>query len=578
MALFTFVLTGDFEADSTWDVGSGFPGATDTFIIDIPGTVTVSTVLAAATSGQIGGTDVSNVGKLTIADGGKLTLNADLTLNNWNHLQIDGGGELDIDGNDVITTSNTPGAHILDIVGTAINRAKVSSSTVGVGDFKRSTGGGMASLITVNFNDFSGCGKIKLGDNIFEGHKLDIRNTVFVGCDEPFLGGFQHGNNDYILSGIDIRDDRSTTANVGIIERTDGLAATGTGTQLIEKITAVANTASVFRWNVKGINRSKIVTDRIVHSSVTGRGYTVLDSFFRLKSTSAAILDNARFDILQDSYVFADGDNPHGVGAAENLVNGVIEATYTVAFTDNGDHYILNTSFDETATGVLILEEKSGVFFNALSAAMASNYVMNHCTMVGNYNATYGSIARTEAGGSYTGTFSVQSNLTVSNLASARGFNLLTGGDDQVTLMDFNAWVDVTDQYSGVTSATKTPGVTVGYGGNDFNGIDPNFVDSTRNLAKWAGTVTASATADSAVEHLLKINGYNETSKTQVPDDIISEVPKDATDYVRAGYAPTNILYQGTAHDGGDVGAIAVVAAGGDIINNRISIGIGIGI
>jgi hypothetical protein len=282
MALFTSVQTGDFNAASTWNVGSGFPGNMDTFAIGAGHVVTIPNGLAANTSGVVSGSNSANRGELVIADGGSLQLTGELDLNNWNHLQIDGGGELDLNGNNVTVDNSTAEVNKITIVGTANNRAKVSSSVIGTGNFQRDTGGGMPGIITVNYADFIDCGKIDIGDNYFSPNKLDVRNTVFVGCDETTLGGFQHGDNDYIISGVDFRDDRSSTLNIALIERTDGAAATGTGTQLIERITAVANTADRLRWQLDGVDRSAVVTDRVTHVSVNGRGGHLLDSFIRM--------------------------------------------------------------------------------------------------------------------------------------------------------------------------------------------------------------------------------------------------------------------------------------------------------
>jgi hypothetical protein len=562
MALFTSVQTGDFNSSSTWDVGSGFPGSSDTFAIVATHVVTVPNALSATSSGTIGGSSDPNRGELVIEDGGLLTLNGDLVLTNWNHLQIDGGGELDIDGNNVTVDNSTANVNKITLVGTSLNRVKVSSSTVGVGNFQRDSGGGMPGWITIDYCDFIDCGKIEVGDNFFSPNKLDIQHTVFVGCDQPTLGGFQDGGNDYIISGIDVREDRSSTGYVMQVHRADGSNATGSGTQTIEKITADSNTATGIRWQVDGIDRTCVVTDRLLHTSVTGREYAVTKSLLRLPSASGSSIEDGGVDEISDSYLFSDGDNPHTISATVDLLQrGVIEATYAGGYTDDGDHFIVSTTRDQSVDSALVIDEHSGVLVNALGVAKTATYNATNCTLYGNYDSVYGALARNETGGSFAGTFNTQSNLVYSRVADARGFNIETAGDDQVTLMDYNAWFNVTDQYHGVTSATKTPGVTAGYGANDFNDIDPTFVDSTRNLASWGGLVTGTATADAAIDHLMTINGYNSTSKTQVAAEIVTDTPLDAVTWVRDGFAPTNTAYQGTSHDGGDVGAVAWVAA-----------------
>ena len=582
MATFTSVQSGDFDDPTTWDIGASYPQSLDDFVIVATHTVTVPNGLTVTTQGTVGGTSSANRGVLSIADGGKLTLNGNLVLTDWNELRIAGGGELDINGNNVTVDNSTAEVNYINIVGTAGNRAKVSSSTAGSGNFQRDTGGGMPGIFLIDYCDFVDCGNIQIGNNFFSPNDFSVKHTVFVGCNTTTLGGFQHGDNDYILENIDFRDDRATT-NIAIIQRSDGGAASGTGTQSITNITAVANTASILRWELDGVDRSNIVTDRVLHSSVIARGGIAKDSFFRMRTTAGGAIDNGGIDEVRDCYIFSDCDNPHtNSGALDIITRGVIEATYTQGYTDDGDHFIVSPTRSQDCIETVIIEAKSGVLMNALGSATSGTYNTTKCTLYGDYDAVYGSLCRTESGGSWGGTINLQSNLIVAQTTGARGFNIDTAGNDQITLMDYNAWFNVTDQYFGVTSATKTAGVTAGYGGNDINGEDPAFVDNTRNLAKWAGTVTATATADSGVSHLLKINGYNETSKTQVSGDIISETPRDLTDYVRAGFSPTNTAYQGTAHDGGDIGAVAVteIVAGsafGGIING-IKTGIKAGI
>jgi hypothetical protein len=88
---------------------------------------------------------------------------------------------------------------------------------------------------------------------------------------------------------------------------------------------------------------------------------------------------------------------------------------------------------------------------------------------------------------------------------------------------------------------------------------DPQFVDPTRNLITWyrtakgqASTGTDAGDVAAALSYL--VDHWHDGGSTHVMTDLKS--------WVSAGYAPTNPAYIGTAHDGGDRGAVdAVISA-----------------
>jgi hypothetical protein len=127
--------------------------------------------------------------------------------------------------------------------------------------------------------------------------------------------------------------------------------------------------------------------------------------------------------------------------------------------------------------------------------------------------------------------------------------------------MDYNSWVDILTPYSGVTSATKTPGVDAGYGGNDLTASDPEFLDTSRNLAKWGLQETGTGTDVAAIDHLLAINGYDSASKSQLVASESGALVSDLVTYVRGGYAPTNSSYLTNSSIGSFIGAVEPVSA-----------------
>jgi len=110
--------------------------------------------------------------------------------------------------------------------------------------------------------------------------------------------------------------------------------------------------------------------------------------------------------------------------------------------------------------------------------------------------------------------------------------------------------VGTTDDYVNVGMSGNTEGQT-GFGGNDISDA-PNFLDADRNLAGWDTENGGAGTVANAFTEMLKLN------QSDFDSDYL---PSAAVTWVRAGFAPTNSAYDGTAHDGGDIGAIAYQAA-----------------
>ncbi len=81
---------------------------------------------------------------------------------------------------------------------------------------------------------------------------------------------------------------------------------------------------------------------------------------------------------------------------------------------------------------------------------------------------------------------------------------------------------------------------------------DPAFVDNTRSFWKWAISRGSTGTTISAqvADGLSYIRAVPTLTRTSL-------IP-----YIQAGFAPTNASLHGTAHDAGDIGAVAYVSTG----------------
>lgn len=160
----------------------------------------------------------------------------------------------------------------------------------------------------------------------------------------------------------------------------------------------------------------------------------------------------------------------------------------------------------------------------------------------------------TETGGAHAGTLqSVRSNLVWDT--TVRGYkvtaNTLPGTTDSLVLGDYNGGHNFAAGSGGKGYNTTT---TAPQGDHDVE-ADPQFVDSTRRFRTWDAALGGAGTNANGLAELAKMNddsGYN--SNYTVAAFIA---------YIRAGFTPTNAAFKGTAHDGGDIGAVPVQLSGG---------------
>ena len=135
----------------------------------------------------------------------------------------------------------------------------------------------------------------------------------------------------------------------------------------------------------------------------------------------------------------------------------------------------------------------------------------------------------------------------------ATGISGLTSGDS-ITI-GLNYWAD---------------GGTYGDNGKGQHDVfaNPNFVDGTRSTSSWDASLGGAGTAANVIEKMIAMNGWDAAGAATTFD--ANYTIDNLLAYIRAGYTPTNTALKATAHDGGDIGAVAVynalpvVSAGSD--------------
>ena len=88
-------------------------------------------------------------------------------------------------------------------------------------------------------------------------------------------------------------------------------------------------------------------------------------------------------------------------------------------------------------------------------------------------------------------------------------------------------------------------------GANDVPSVDPAFVDSARSLATWA--VTRGSVSATLADKEADACAYLAADPTLTASSLLP--------YLTAGWQPTAAALRGTAHDGGDIGAIEMAEA-----------------
>ena len=570
--------SGNWNDAATWG-GSGYPQSSlDTATIGAF-TVTIPTAISI-TCGQI--TQGGNSGTWAVlqVDGTLTQDGGPITLNHYSDLHIGAGGTLDLNGNNIEGQWGSSNIK-LSFLGAESNRCTLTSSVAGTGDIK-------SYLPASEFwgaLDFQYCDIVDIG--AFTGgrassvaNSVNIRDTVFVDpASTPTLGGARHPDADFKIERCDIRGNATTPQiMLSIINRPTAL---GAGVLSLDSLTFYREGGGgqlrTTSNSVQDIVLTNCVFDDVTlqRLATSGAGNTIQrDNLMRLSSNAATVGSSTLGECTIDqSYLVMTGDNPHTVDTSHSVfTDNVIEALYA-SFSDHGDHFVVSDK-DATVAGNVILEEKSGVFINAVGYTRTGNYTVNHNTVVGNYNNSYGALCRDESGGVYAGTLNLYSNIVYNKtpFTGSIGFNMTAANQDQVTAMNNNNWHQIDNRYSGVTSATKTAGVTADYGDQD-TAHDPQFLDSTRNIAQWDLIEgTGAGTVDAAVSELIKINGYNATLKTQVPAEKTTHTVVALHTWVRDGFAPTNAALQGAAHDSGDVGAIPYVSSAIELAGASVSV------
>jgi len=399
-----------------------------------------------------------------------------------------------------------------------------------------------------------------------------LRNFIFYNCGYIDAYEYIHPTANWVLENGDFRVSQVTTGNNVYLSARNN-SGTITGQRVLKNLT-FDYTSSV----------GKTVSLRYMNASVPMDGIYgvgtqfsfgdsvnfVVQKFFSGKQGIVGGFDGD----VATTYIAPDTDNPHTL---ENFINKtmtgcVIEAIYPPGATDAGDHFILPIgSSTFTLTNTLVIEGRGGVMFNALKANTSGTYTMEHCTYVCDaYTGSYGQLARNESGQIFqpAATTTIRSNIAHvrSNPGGFTNMNVIrmdTGGNDQIDYIDYNLYngqgTNNAVKFYQMTSATKTYGVTDGWGLHDLHNIDPMFVDQTRGIVSWGAQFGYADYDDTVYGILNSVNGFDDATLTQ-SGNVSGRAVTDLITWVTAGFVPQNAAIATAAHDGTTIGAFEYVA------------------
>jgi hypothetical protein len=256
--------------------------------------------------------------------------------------------------------------------------------------------------------------------------------------------------------------------------------------------------------------------------------------------------------------------NPHywQVQSTLTVDSLICESAYATNATGEGDCVQFGSpggAVTIDVTGVLVIPDAfggtSGTIVSALgNANITANVYRN--THVAN-TTDEACIALGETYGGHPGMFTrIDSNLCVNLTAGTDGpIAWDSGGNDSVTDLISAANGNRNCHYQIDSVRYVNLELSTGTLGADDTSANPSFVDSSRDLASWAGSIGLSATNAAA---LTCLNAMNSASAT------VGCTPSALSTWVTAGFVPRSASLDGAGLSGVDCGAFDVALSTGN--------------
>jgi hypothetical protein len=566
MAAITSTATGDWSVGATW-VGGTPPGNTDSAIIATGHTVTCDVNTTVGTSPAATGTDaitINGTGVLIIAEDITLTARGDITCSSTNttnaKVTMSQGSSLILDSTQAATPADADYAlklgtthyynALLECFGTVAKPCTVKGHASGGGaNIKATTISGAIQATYTTFQKMTG----DAADGIFilaldESSSL---HTSFVNC------RFDDCKEVHVAS-------YTSAATDGEVTFRDCVWTNSPGTYCLNLYKSNSNPYTDITLDGCYFDDSIIFTD-VTNATIqnctftesilvlSGGTWTLFDNNLTWKASNAehnsygpvtncySLIDYAsandaqHWDIVNDSAVFTG--NIFQLASSNSTSGKCISMDTAVDTGGSIANNIVLPNADGSSPGPLL----------QLGGKAGDAWTVNHNTMA----HTGIAVGVTYAG--HAGQLSsYKSNITWHATSGGYHINDSSGTTQDLVSSanaDYNCGWSLTagsnlKGYNGLDFSSGSPGAL-----NDFDDINPSFVDSTRNLATWDTALGGAGTIANALAELAKIDNI-------AGDYDSNYTVAAAVTWIKGGFAPTNVSLKNAGHDSVTVGAV----------------------
>jgi len=576
MASYTASVSGNWSSTATWG-GSGPPTAADNASINGNIVVTVDVNNAAVSRIDIGVTDNSggNFATLRFAANSRLTVGSQIRL---------GGSTAARDGKLIMG----PGA-LLDGGGALyFNNGYWASTSVQESErwWYKMTGdvstlaSGPKQDVQLSYGSFVGTRILQFYLQNTTGSatsKAIFSRCVFDTCRDPIFGSADSPNTTVIT--FDNCDFREITIGHNVTIRR---AAGGSGNFYMNRCSFVQTGAvmNILPTTSTGFTMTNCAGLNVaVANASTSGAITISDSLFASSLNTVAAINptdaatgNNYFSGLymlglpaSDNYHPIIPDNSGGSGT--HYVSGCILEAPAGGGKDAADLIVgKGSTFPVVATNNLIIVTANLWVGTHAVSAWAGDVSLKNNTNAETAPSTSGSNAMFDTEGyPATGAVNYVNNIFAGNgKVGANAVNGSTAGAAQhLTKADYNNFTDITGYNAAASLVIDSGNTTKAVPGSGDTAHAPNFLDPTRNAAKWnqifgSGTATPDAFAAYFYNGL---NGYRGSTNYDQGGTVTPYTVKNAVDWIRYGFSPTHLPLRGAGDpaDGSpDKGAMPV--------------------
>ena len=439
--------------------------------------------------------------------------------------------------------------------------------------------------LIVDFGATNNTGVCKLNDRVLHSSNAVFENSGVIEFRKAYdlkLNEAVFGNTDIELGTIIVNgwSTAGSTPNATIFKHLTG-AVSGTKTADALVIDGRTGTRpSLITFEYPGtLNKYLSIQGGGLFNGISGNTHTITNSFlFDDENEAFGFQAKKIFDPNGKHIWFGDVNqtNSHPFDATENNTvqfhNWLIDIP---ASTGDGPDIFSCGSWSTGSLSVqnnVLLTAQEGALINALGAGTSVDVPVTHehnTVVVRNQGAGfYGHLAKTEVGGAGDARWedlTLRSNLSVMLDAVTGDTGSVSfqnpGQPNQVTTTNYNAFYNVTDRYRNVEfDPAKTEGADADFGLNDVTLSADPFIDSSRTVTSWVTGQAGLGSVSAWFDELAKYNTDNWSASYDPWTDTTGTY-----DWVRAGYVVIDAALNGTAHDGGVIGAMGYQAqsAGG---------------